>query len=375
MYKWYNKTEKIIHYPNCSTTEFSYLQNEDDVYTYQGREYENISIDEITQHSENAFKILRSSLRTTTQGFKPTMLLTGNPGGVGHLWVKRIFVDRLFKDNENTTDFDFIRSKVTDNLALMRSDPLYVKRLEDLPDYLRKAYLEGDWNIFAGQAFDELSESVHVINPFELGVNTRYFAGYDHGYNHPFAYTLWALTTDGSIYCIGKITNRLKNIEQIVSMIKQLNGEREVDMYAGHDIFSKQKDGTPSVFEQFFEYGITMLKANIHREFGVAFMRKLFTKKGKEPTVKFFRNTIEVFNNIASMQYSPNKPEDVLKMDADENGEGGDDFYDSSRYALTSRAQPIEPKVKENPFSGEHILKQLQEIKDREVNSYDSYYS
>jgi len=60
MYKWYNKTEKIIHYPNGSTTEFSYLQNEDDVYTYQGREYENISIEEITQHSENAFKILRS---------------------------------------------------------------------------------------------------------------------------------------------------------------------------------------------------------------------------------------------------------------------------------------------------------------------------
>ena len=62
--QWYNKSEKAIYYPNGSITEFSYLKNTDDVYTYQGREYENISIDEITQHEEITFKILRSSLRT-----------------------------------------------------------------------------------------------------------------------------------------------------------------------------------------------------------------------------------------------------------------------------------------------------------------------
>ena len=87
--EWFNKSEKAIYWPNGSITEFSYLQNVDDVYTYQGREFEDISIDEVTQHEEDTFKILRSSLRSSNVEFSksgaiPTMLLTGNPGGRGH---------------------------------------------------------------------------------------------------------------------------------------------------------------------------------------------------------------------------------------------------------------------------------------------------
>ena len=89
---WYNKAEKTIYWPNGSTTEFSYLKNTDDVYTYQGREYEDESTEEITQHEEEVFKILRSSCRTTNDDFKSrggilTVLLTGNPGRL-EVWPK-----------------------------------------------------------------------------------------------------------------------------------------------------------------------------------------------------------------------------------------------------------------------------------------------
>lgn len=188
---WYNKSEKAIYWPNGSITEFSYLKNVDDVYNYQGREYEDISVDEITQHEEDVFKILRSSNRTTMSGIFPTMFLTGNPGGRGHGWVKRIFIERKFKDKERPEDFAFVSARVEDNLALIKNDPMYVQRLNDLPDHLRRAYKDGDWDIFAGQVFDwrATKEGVpyHVIPPISLPIDAVRFVDIDWGGNAPVA--------------------------------------------------------------------------------------------------------------------------------------------------------------------------------------------
>lgn len=185
---WYNKAEKTIYWPNGSITEFSYLKNTDDVYTYQGREFDDIDIDEITQHEEEVFKILRSSNRTTNPNIRPTMMLTGNPGGIGHGWVKRIFVDRQFKDGETPDDFAFISAKVEDNAALMENDPQYIRRLNDLPDHLRRAYKDGDWDIFAGQVFDWRptikGRPYHVIPPQPIPEAIR-FISIDWGGNAP----------------------------------------------------------------------------------------------------------------------------------------------------------------------------------------------
>ena len=113
--RWFHRGEKAIFWPNGSITEFSYMKTTDDVYTYQGREYEDISIDEVTQHEEEVVKILRASNRTTKSDIKPTMLLTGNPGGVGHGWIKRLFIDRKLEEGEHPGDYAFIQSKVYDN--------------------------------------------------------------------------------------------------------------------------------------------------------------------------------------------------------------------------------------------------------------------
>ncbi|MCR4330253.1 MAG: phage terminase large subunit [Candidatus Roizmanbacteria bacterium] len=164
-FEWYKKAEKTIYYPNGSTTEFSYLQHTDDVYTYQGREYDDISVDEVTQHEYEVIKILRSSLRTTNPLIKPRMFLTGNPGGIGHDEVKRVFIDREFLDDENPNDFHFVQAFVSDNQALMAADSEYAERLKDLPERLRKAYLEGNWEIAEDKAFKIFSRLKHIIKP------------------------------------------------------------------------------------------------------------------------------------------------------------------------------------------------------------------
>lgn len=370
--KWFNKAEKTIYYPNGSRTEFSYLKNEMDVYNYQGREFEDISIDEITQHLEETFKILRASNRTSNQAFtkaggRVTMLLTGNPGGIGHQWVKRIFVDRDFIDNERAEDFDFLQSFVQDNKALIKVDPEYVKRLEDLPDYLRRAYLEGSWDIHAGQAFNEMRKSVHIIDSFEFPKNTRYFASYDHGFNHPFSFQVFAVTLDGHVYVIKHLTGRLKRVDEISNLIVEacegLLGT--VVIYAGLDLWTRQRDGSPTMAEQFFncgikkENGFILAKANANREQGVAQIRKYLAYKNTKtgiPLVRFFKNCEDVYNTVSGMQYDEHKPEDVMKINAVE-GRGGDDAYDAFRYGLMSRAYPNkEDRTKPDPNSPYELL-------------------
>lgn len=359
--KWYNKSEKIIHYPNGSTTEFSYLKNTDDVYTYQGREYQDISVDEITQHEEEVFKTLRTSLRTSQVGIKPSVFLTGNPGGIGHAWVKRIFINRDFSPNENPDDFAFVQAFVRDNLALMQADPEYVKRLEDLPEHLRKAYLDGDWSIFAGQMFTTLRESVHIIDPIKLPPGTQYFAGYDYGYNHPFAFVLCAVTPDGDFYVVSHIKQRFTDpADQAKLMLEMLKDKGSVIVYAGHDIFD-QRSGGKTIEDQLLDAGFRNSKHSIARAAidhiqGVAELRKAFSLRPDGiPYLRFFRNAKPVYDCIAEQQIDPNKPEDVIKLNA-LDGEGGDDLYDAGRYAIRSWTLPNKLQKVIKPNTGEVLL-------------------
>lgn len=340
--QWYNKSEKTIYWPNGSTTEFSYLQSEDDVYTYQGREYEDIDVDEVTQHKFDTIKILRTSLRTTNPIIRPRMLLTGNPGGVGHSEIKRVFVDRNFKENENPDDYAFVQAKVHDNKILMESNPEYVKQLEDLPDHLRRAYLDGDWNIFAGLAFSELRESIHLIDPIELPEHTRYFAGFDLGFNHPYAFVLMAVIPDGTVYVVNRSTGRLMTTPEVSQRLINIIGDKKVTIYAGADMWSRSRSGSPAPIEEYMANcpkTITWIKAHIDRVQGVFQVRKYIKLENGKPKLYFFNNCRDVYDNIASMQFSENNPEDVLKMDA-VDGVGGDDLYDALRYGLMSRAFP-----------------------------------
>jgi phage terminase large subunit len=370
---WYNKSEKILNYPNGSTTEFSYLKNTDDVFTYQGREYEDISVDEITQHEEQTFKILRTSLRTTNASIQPRMLLTGNPGGIGHAWVKRLFIDKSFRAGEMPDDYAFIQAFVSDNTALLKADPDYVRRLEDLPEHLRKAYLEGDWNIFAGQAFPELSPQTHIVQPFALPPGTKYFFSFDPGYNHPYCFIVFALVPEGTLYVTNVITGRLQMTMEIAEKIKSLNLKGEI--YSGQDLWYPGRGGGKSLLDEFSEYGINAqngfywIRAKTDRVRGVQAVRKYVNPKGYpdgKPRVFFFSNTQTVYDCVASMQIDPKNPEDVVKVDA-LDGDGGDDAYDAFRYGVISRVFPNSPAdVEPEVFSGDWVLQTLQKQREEE---------
>lgn len=322
--EWYNKQEKTITWPNGSITEFSYLHHTDDVFNYQGREYEDISIDEITQHEEMVFKVIRSSNRTTNKNVHAQMLLTGNPGGIGHNWVKRIFIDREFEPQEDPKDFYFMAAKVDDNKALMDADPNYKQRLQDLPKDMAKAYLEGDWNIFSGQFFSEFKSFMHVIRPF-IPRNMIFVGGMDWGRTAPFAFTLSALEKvfyqDISfyrMYTFLEVYGTNKSPKEWADEIKKAvrNYGISVDnigwIRGDPAMFTKGQDTSLSIANQFSNEGIRIQPASNDRIGGWVTMHNwLSIAPDNLPYWQITENCTNLIRTIPQMIYDENNVEDL----------------------------------------------------------------
>jgi phage terminase large subunit len=168
---------------NGSRIDCGYCDSERDALRYQGQEYDIIAIDEATQLSEVQFSCLKAALRGV-RDMPRRMYLTCNPGGVGHAWVKRLFIDRDYRAGERAEDYCFIPARVWDNPILTAADPDYVRGLESLPERLRAAWLDGRWDVFEGQFFSEFDEHRHVLHSGgKRGKAVRAFAAMDYGFD------------------------------------------------------------------------------------------------------------------------------------------------------------------------------------------------
>ena len=207
----YSKQEKRLTLINGSVIEFVFAQREPELRTKtQGIEWDVIFVDEATQWDETELKIIAACNRGGTVALK-RMYYTCNPGGVGHQYIKRIFIDRKYNEYEDADDYSFIQAKVTDNTALMDADPEYVKHLQALPPKLRKAWLDGDWGALSGAFFEDFVDDpdhyydrkhTHVIEPFEIPPGWHIMMGYDFGYRKPFSAAWYAVDYDGRLYRI-----------------------------------------------------------------------------------------------------------------------------------------------------------------------------
>ena len=184
--QYWNESKKLLTLPNGSTLQCCYCSSEKDIDLYQGREFHDLAIDEAGQWTEAMFRKLQGSNRSSKPGIAAKTLLTGNPGGPGHKWLKRLFIEQRYNERERPIDYAFIQALVDDNPDLVLNDPDYVARLESEPNpSLRKAYRLGSWDIFAGQYFSEITREVHVIKPFNIPRHWNRFGAYDYGFNHP----------------------------------------------------------------------------------------------------------------------------------------------------------------------------------------------
>jgi phage terminase large subunit len=347
--KFYNQSKKLLDLPNGSTLEFCYCESEADLDRYQGREYHDLGIEEAGQWTEVMFQRLRGSNRSSKLHISPKTLLTGNPGGNGHAWLKRLFIERRFKANENPADYAFVKALVTDNPALMESDPGYLKRLEAEPnEMLRKAYRDGDWDLMAGQFFTELSRDVHFIKAFNVPSYWNRFGAYDFGFNHPAAFGWFAIDEDGNVYMYRELIKAKTRIDLFAQELKSFEDTQKLyPIVAGHDCWATKnvinERSPPTIAEEFKNNGIILKKANIDRIQGASQLRNYLAwqdlPSGRTKPKFFIMDTCPVtFDCLSRMMHDERRPEDVLKVDAVEGDPlTGDDPYDMVRYALMSR--------------------------------------
>ena len=206
----YRATGRQFVFPNGSVLDFGYCACDGDLDRYQGAAYDVIFLDEATQLREEWMRQFAACLRGVND-YPKRIYYTCNPGGPGHGYIKRLFIDRRFQAGENREDYVFIPARVTDNEALLKKQPEYLQQLKALPRKLREAWLEGKWDIFQGQFFQEFTDDpehykdrrfTHVIEPFTIPREWRIYRSYDFGYAKPFSCAWWAVDFDGCIYRI-----------------------------------------------------------------------------------------------------------------------------------------------------------------------------
>jgi hypothetical protein len=215
LYRSYNESKHVVTWLNGSTTRFGYCRNENDVYRYQGAEFLFIGLDELTHFTLKQWQFLtsrnRCPIRFLTEGSNkgkpvvPCMAGASNPGNIGHAWVKALWVDQKppagFDRPElyDRRDYDFIRAKLADN-PIYANDAAYHRTLSALPEHLRRAFLDGDWNVFAGQYFDVFEFGRHTVRAEELRLEPWWprWISIDWGFQHPSA-VYWHCAVPGNV--------------------------------------------------------------------------------------------------------------------------------------------------------------------------------
>lgn len=347
--EYWHESKKLLSLPNGSTLQFCHCATENDVDLYQGREFHDLGIDEVGQWTESAFRKLQGSNRSSKPGIKARTILTGNPGGPGHKWLKRLFIEHHYKERERPEDYAFIQALVDDNPALIQNDPDYVHRLESLTnEALRKAYRYGSWDIFSGQFYNEINREIHVVPAFTIPEHWNRFGAYDYGFNHPAAFGWFATNEDGDVYMYREFCKAQMRVDQFATVINSYPDTKDL-MYvrAGWDCWAKkavlQTGTSPTIAEEFVKHGIILSKANIDRVQGAAQVRQYLAWQNlssgrKRPRLFLFDNCPITFDCLTRMEHDPNRVEDVLKVDAVEGDPlTGDDSFDMLRYGVMSR--------------------------------------
>ncbi|MBE6677439.1 MAG: hypothetical protein E7597_01410 [Ruminococcaceae bacterium] len=260
----YRESQKEFRFKNGSRIKLGYCDAESDVLQYQGQSYEVIGLEEATHFTYFQFQCLTECNRVSgsmEKHFSPRMFLTANPGGVGHDWFKRLFVDRQYRGNEKAENYAFIRSLVFDNGYIMENNPEYVEALLALPEKRRAAMLYGDWDSFEGAFFPEFCKDVHVCRPFNIPAHWQKFRGLDYGLD--MTACLWiAVSPEGRLYVYRELYKSGLLLSEAAKEIRASTPVGESIRYtvASPDLWNRRQESGKSGAEIMNSAGLTGLK-------------------------------------------------------------------------------------------------------------------
>lgn len=348
----YNRNEGLLTFPNGSQIVVGHFKNEADIDKYIGIEYDGIVIEERTQLSQIKIDQLLGSLRTGKPGWRPRTYNGANPGGIGHQEFRSTFILPAREGTQAETLTFYVPMDWRNNPFI---NPEYKLYLMSLTGILGEMWRDGNWDIGSGTYFIHWLPEVHIIKPLKrVPLEWPIWISMDWGWTHPCCVQFHTMRPDGAIVTFAEYKEQRKLVKEHAAKIKEiiLRWDRTmmdpIGWIAGHDIFINRgghSDGL-TIAEQFSQVGITWNKANVDRINGAAeIAKRLGNPKEGLPASWFVSESCEeLIYTMPNMITDDKRPEDVLKVDANEFGEGGDDSYDCARYALMARPIYMSPK-------------------------------
>ena len=364
--KWAEKKSQWT-FPSGAKLWLTYLERDQDVLRYQGQAFSYVAFDELTQYpTPFAWNYMRSRLRTTDPTLPIYMRATTNPGGSGHGWVKRTFIDPapanskfVAKDIETGEDMvfpdghekageplfyrRFIPASLKDNPYLMDGGQ-YEANLLSLPEMQRRQLLEGDWSVADGAAFSEFRSKVHVIEPYEIPTDWRRFRSCDYGYSSYSAVHWFAIDPSyNTLVCYRELYLSKHTGRDLARAVLEAEGSDRID-YGVLDSSCWHQRGQlgPSIAEEMISQGTRWRPSDRTNGARVAGKNRLhevlkIDEDTGIPGIQFFNTCRQIIADLPVIPADPRGSDDIDPRYA------SDHAYDSVRYAVMSRPKAFSP--------------------------------
>lgn len=360
----YNRTDHEFRMVNGSIIELGHLQSAKDLDKYQGAEYQLVVFEEATHFTEEQYDYLLSRLRAAGNvnktleafGIRPRMILTANPGGIGHHWVKRRFVDPApaktpfrFKPTLERPDPGvcmYLPARATDNKHLGKD---YLERLNNLPENLRAALRDGSWDILDGVRFSTFNRAVHVIEPGDFPIPAEGVVralGVDWGSAAPFA-GVWAAKVGEIIIVYKEAYGKGLTPPEQAHMLRDLETPAERDLgyitplaldpamwaRSPNQPNAPSPGGAPpagSIADSYRRvFGGAVRKAHNDRLGGAALIDELLRVRNEDgmPRVFIYSTCVNLIRTLPALPRDRINPDDV-------DTKAEDHAYDAFRYAV-----------------------------------------
>ena len=313
----YNGALHSMFFINGSIIHFGHWQGDMSENEYNGQEYDWIFIDEATQFSFRSFQFIGGMLRGAND-FPKRMYLSCNPGGIGHNWVKRLFIDKVYIENpqnpeesERAEDYLFIPATVEDNTALLRKSPAYLRLLSSMPEDLRRAYRYGDWDALKGSYFSEFRRERHCVEPFSVPGHWKRYRSFDYGLDM-FAVLWIAVDELGRAYVYRELRKSGLVVSAAARLAERMSGNEDIIMnIAPPDMRQTQKDSGKSLAELFAAEGMPLVFAPNERVRGHLLIKEaLNTDIEGKPALCVFSDLVGLIGDISAIEADRSNPSD-----------------------------------------------------------------
>ena len=375
----YNETKKEFRFVNGSILIFKHLEHEKDVDDIQGWEIGWAGVDEAGQLTPYQINYIRSRIRIDTKTLAawekdvpnhaqrlPRLVLSSNPGGVSHHFLKETFIDpapaeTYFYDKTLASERNpkgvksiFIPATLRDNTYL---GPQYEAQFGGLPEWQQRMLRDGDWDVVPGAFFESWGPK-NVIMPFTVPDHWTRFRAWDWGFATPFAIGEFVVSDGEEI--TNKAGEKVSYPSGALIMVWEYYGSEKgnkglrlpADQVAKHVLTNRGRvsydiaddsmwrtDSGTCAAERVHREGITLTQAASKVGLRITGWQEVYSRI-RDGMFLCFNTCHHLMRTLPTLEADKNNPEDVQK--------GGEDHLaDMVRYACMSRpyvsAKPEEP--------------------------------